>query len=311
MHPAFSIIFFTVTAGAGYGVVAVTALMSVGVGGARIASGELLVSAAAGLVAVTAGLCASSLHLANPKNAWRAFSRFRTSWLSREAILAVVFYPVALIWIVSVWLQWASGAVAVFALLTIVAALATVFATAMIYACLRTIPQWHTSLTPANYVLMSLMIGFLGLGSSLAFGDVALRPLLWSTLLSVITAGVAKLAYYVKFSLPSGPTISDATGFKNAPVRLLDVGHSSGTFLTEEFGFRVSRGTLMILRILTVTLAFLVPAGAVWLVLGGSKAAMALPAALISAYLGLLIERWLFFAEARHVVNLYHGAQRV
>ncbi len=311
MHPALSIIFFTVTAGAGYGIVAVTALMSAGIGGARIESGELLLSAALGLVAVTAGLCASTLHLANPKNAWRAFSRFRTSWLSREAILAVVFYPVALIWVLSLWLEWASGAVAVFAVLTIVAALATVFATAMIYACLRTIRQWHTSFTPANYVLLSLMIGFLGLGSVLAFGEVAPRELLWSTMLSIVAAGVAKLTYYARFGLPSGPTIGDATGFKNAPVRLLDVGHTSGTFLTDEFGFRVSRGTLLILRFLTLTLAFLVPAAAVWLVLDGSNAAMALPAALFSAYLGLLVERWLFFAEARHVVNLYHGAQRV
>ncbi len=311
MHPALSIVFFTVTAGAGYGLVAVTALVSAGIGGARLQSGDILLSGAAGVVFVTLGLCASSLHLANPKNAWRAFSRVRTSWLSREAVLAVAFYPIALVWFVSVWLGWAAGVVAVFAFLTIVAALATVFSTAMIYACLRTIPQWHTSLTPANYILMSLMIGFLGLGAVLAFDNGAPGALLWSTLLSVAAAFIGKLVYYLKFSVPSGLSISTATGFKNATVRLLDVGHSAGTFLTDEFGFTVSRGVLMILRLLTLTLAFVVPAVAVWLVIDGSGLAIVFPMALVAAYVGLLMERWLFFAEARHVVNLYHGTQRV
>ncbi len=311
MHPALSIVFFTVTAGAGYGLVAVTALVSTGIGGAQLQTGDILFSAAAGLVAVTLGLCASSLHLANPKNAWRAFSRIRTSWLSREAVLAVGFYPIALLWFVSVWLDWSSGVIAVFAFLTIIAALATVFSTAMIYACLRTIPQWHTSLTPANYTLLSLMIGFLGLGAVLAFGDGASGALLWSTLLSVAVAFIGKLIYYLKFSVPSGPSIITATGFKNATVRLLDVGHSAGTFLTDEFGFTVSRGTLTLLRILTLILAFVIPGFAVWLVINGSGLAIVFPTALVAAYVGLLMERWLFFAEARHVVNLYHGTQRV
>lgn len=311
MHPALSIIFFSVTAGAGYGLAAVAALLSAGFMGTQLQKGDVLLSGAAGLVAVTLGLCASSLHLANPKNAWRAFSRFRTSWLSREAVLAVVFYPVALAWIFSVWLDWGTGTVTLLASLTIVAALATVFSTAMIYACLRTIPQWRTTLTPTNYILFSLMIGFLGIGAVLAFGEGPSRTLLWSTLLSVAAAGIAKLAYYLRFSVPSGPAIADATGFKGATVRLLDVGHTAGTFLTDEFGFKVSRGTLMILRILSLTLAFLVPAAAVWLVLGGLNPAAALPVAFAVAYVGLLTERWLFFAEARHVVNLYHGTPRV
>ena len=42
------------------------------------------------------GLLSSVLHLANPKNAWRSFSRFRTSWLSREAVFAGRLTPVVL-----------------------------------------------------------------------------------------------------------------------------------------------------------------------------------------------------------------------
>jgi len=40
---------------------------------------------------------------------------------------------------------------------------------------------------------------------------------------------------------------------------------------------------------------------------GGHTAAII---ATLSGIAGAAVERWLFFAEARHVVNLYHGAQR-
>lgn len=269
MHPALSIIFFTVTAGAGYGLIGVAALVSAGVGGLDPRAAQVLVTGFAGLAAVTAGLLASSLHLANPRNAWRAFSRFRTSWLSREAVLAVLFYPVALSWLASVWMEAGDGLVTVLALLTIVMAMATVVSTAMIYACLRTIPQWHTGLTPLNYLLLSLMFGTLGYTAVAASTGDASNSLVGAAFVAVAAALGAKVLYFVKFRVPTGPTIANATGFENANVRLLDVGHSAGTFLTREFGFAVSRGVLTGLRVATLALAFVVPAAALWLQLGG------------------------------------------
>ena len=98
MKPAASIIFFTVASGAGLGLLAVTALFDL-FGPSGVSSQTLWRSALLGLVLVAAGLASSTLHLANRRNAWRAFARVRTSWLSREAALAVVLFPIVAIYI--------------------------------------------------------------------------------------------------------------------------------------------------------------------------------------------------------------------
>jgi DMSO reductase anchor subunit len=42
---------------------------------------------------------------------------------------------------------------------------------------------------------------------------------------------------------------------------------------------------------------------------GPAMAATGAALAVASAALGLVVERWLFFAEAKHTVTLYYGAQ--
>ena len=93
-------------------------------------------------------------------------------------------------------------------------------------------------------------------------------------------------------------------------VRLLDVGHTAGTFLTDEFGYQVARARLILLRWLVLLFAFVVPALVLWVGAAVMSIATAIILAVASAFAGVLIERWLFFAEARHVVNLYHGTQQ-
>ena len=44
------------------------------------------------------------------------------------------------------------------------------------------------------------------------------------------------------------------------------------------------------------------------LALGGTIAVQVTLLAAVAALLGVLVERWLFFAEARHTVTLYYGA---
>ena len=95
MRPALSVIFFTVSSGAGLGLLVwLVVLASTGFAG-DISAASMLSMLALGMGLTTAGLISSTLHLANPKNAWRAFSRVRTSWLSREGVLALALYPVA------------------------------------------------------------------------------------------------------------------------------------------------------------------------------------------------------------------------
>src|SRR5258708_1591332 len=102
MHPALSVIFFTTATGAGYGLLALL--------GASAALGLLpppdfalgLVSLGLALGLISSGLFASTAHLGHPERAWRAFSQWRSSWLSREGVASVATYvpagPFGLLW---------------------------------------------------------------------------------------------------------------------------------------------------------------------------------------------------------------------
>lgn len=311
MHPAFSVIFFTVSSGAGLGLFALLAVSDLfGLGGG-LRNEYLLLGGLFSLAMVGAGLLSSVFHLANPKNAWRAFSRFRTSWLSREGVFAMAFFPLALAYLglsglrveTLEWLR------ITFALLAIVLAWITIFSTAMIYACLKTIRQWNTPLVPASYMLLGHFSGAVILLMLADISGAALPPYLMLVFMLLAAVAFIKAIYYFWISSPAvASTINTATGFTRARVRLLDAGHTHGTFLTEEFGFVVARRYVTLLRILFFAVAFVLPALLLSGALGHANPLIFMAAAAF-AIAGTLVERWLFFAEARHVVNLFHGAQ--
>lgn len=311
MHPALSVILFTVTSGAGFGLMILLVLMDLlGLGGG-LRPETLYTAGITSLVLTTVGLMLSTGHLANPKNAWRAFFRFKTSWLSREGVFAVVYYPFAIGYLGGLWLLGGehNGLTMILGWLALALAVITVFSTGMIYACLKTIRQWNTALTPANYLALGIMLGSLVLAGFTADGAAAA----FTTQMAVAVIAIAlvlKAIYYFWIGKPTGVTINTATGFTRATVRLLDVGHSGGTFLTEEFGYKVAPGRVRLLRGLVYGLGFILPAILLAMSLNGAGGATLVWAALISSFLGVATERWLFFAEARHVVNLYHGDQR-
>jgi DMSO reductase anchor subunit len=303
MHPALSIIVFTVTTGLAYGWLAVAMVLDLlGVAPWHDES-AFLWSAGIALALMAAGLVSSTFHLANPRNAWRAVMRVRTSWLSREAVLALVFFPAfaGYVW----FTLHGNGTVAsLLGWLSTLIALATVFATGMIYACLRTIRQWHTPLVPVNYVLIALALGGLCLYTQrelTAPGGGADVVGVAFALLLLALAG--KVTYWFKVGLPEASTINAATGLRMATVRLLDVGHTAGTFLTDEFVYNVSRPVLVLCKGLALGVGLLLPA----FLVADEPAAAGAVTAVVFAYAGALLERWLFFAEARHVVRLYHG----
>lgn len=309
MHPAFSVLVFTVMSGAGYGLIT---LMIIGhlAGLAQLQDSTMLLTGGIlSFAMISGGLLSSTLHLANPKNAWRAFSRFKTSWLSREAVFAVVFYPFLLIYLASVWMQGTEISLLgkLSAVLAAALAMVTLFCTSMIYASLKTIRQWNSSLTPVNYIALGLMSGSLLLAAvqGVISGDIA-GVLQQLSLGLVVLGAVVKLVYLFWIGKPAGSTIQTATGFTQASVRLLDQGHTSNGFLNNEFGYTVEANKLLRLRMLMVVMAFVVP----FLLLLTASSAMVVLAALL-AVAGLLVERWLFFAEARHVVRLFHGDQSV
>ena len=309
MHPAFSVLIFTVMSGAGYGLMT---LMIIGhlAGLPQLQDGTVLLSGGVLAIAlITGGLLSSTLHLTNPKNAWRAFSRFKTSWLSREAVFAVLFYPFALTYLAAIFFGGSevTGLGLLAGILTAVLAMLTLFCTSMIYASLKTIRQWNSSLTPVNYIALGLMSGSLLLAALQSLIGGELSSSLYTLALALLVLGaVCKLVYLFWIGKPAGSTINTATGFTQANVRLLDQGHTSNSFLNNEFGYTVAANKLVRMRLLMLVLAFVVP----FLLLLTSSSVLLIIAALLTLA-GLLVERWLFFAEARHVVRLFHGDQTV
>ncbi len=311
MHPAFSVIFFTVASGAGFGLFSLLFIADFFKLGGGFSQDQLVAGGLIAMGLVVFGLLSSTFHLANPKNAWRAFSRFRTSWLSREGVFAVVFMPLALIYLGSImfdapqWLRVSSG------FLTAVMAWITVFSTGMIYACLKTIRQWNTPLVPANYLALGYASGSLLLLLGAVIAGLDTTPYIAMAALIMAIAAVLKAIYYFWIRSPGlSPTINTATGLTRAQVKLLDTGHTHGTFLTQEFGFQIARQKASVLKVVVFVLGFAVPGLMLMWVFnqqGGQAAAII---AVVAGLLGAAVERWLFFAEARHVVNLYHGAQR-
>ena len=278
MKPALSIVFFTVVSGAGLGALSVLGLFY-----GQDAARPIIATA---MFLVTLGLLASVAHLANPRNAWRSFARFRTSWLSREAVFAVLLYPAAAAWLIRV-----PGA----AYVTVALCWVILVCTAMIYASLKPIPQWHSPLVPLNYFLLGHLSGalvVLALTGSPFFKV--------TSFLLILLAGGAKVAYYSAMQDRGSPRLQSALAMPTAArIKLLDAGHSHGTFLTDEFAFRIARDRAEQLRAAVACLGFLLP---LLLLVSLDDAA---PLAAILCIAGLLVERWLFFAEARHTVNLY------
>lgn len=315
MHPALSVIFFTVVSGAGFGLVILTVSLGVLGGVPGLGATGVLTALFVGVVLATAGLMASTLHLANPKNAWRAFFRFRTSWLSREAVFSVLFYPCVMLYMFGLWRTGGVNGLGmtIVGLLVLSLALATVFTTGMIYASLRTIPQWNSPLVPTNYLLLSLASGAVLLtGVTVFFGETP-ELIARLALVLLVVAGMAKAVYYFWIGKPQGPTINAAIGPTRARIRMLESGQSSDSFLNREFSYEADAYKIKQLRLVVYVCAFLLPFAFLVMLLSTEAMAVSLVLALGASALllvGLLVERWLFFAEARHVVNLFYGRQQ-
>lgn len=310
MRPALSVIFFTVLSGAGLGLFALLASVQAAGWPAVLGPGMHFAAATLAVALVAAGLVSSTFHLANPKNAWRAATQFRYSWLSREAVLALLFFPIALGYLAAVRLHLPFALQTTLGLAGVALAWAILFCTGMIYACLKTIPQWHTPLVPAAFFVNGHLSGSLILSALAAADGKPTGGYAALVLISLAAAGTIKWVYFRRFgpARRGAHSLSSAIGMTAARVKLLDAGHTHGTFLTHEFVFRLGRERALQLRALFFALSLLVPAFVVGL---GVSSAWAFASIALLCLIGLLVERWLFFAEAQHVVRLFHGQQTV
>lgn len=302
MHPAISVIFFTVTSGAGFGFLA---LIGLGVPMPDSGAGAFFASLIAGGLAV-AGLISSTFHLGHPERAWRAFSQWRSSWLSREGICAVftlvLFAFYALNWV------FFDNRIGWLGLIMAIGALATVFTTAMIYTQMKTVPVWNTMLTPVCYMLFALTSGVL-LAGSFGYWEAAVVSLPFFALVSIIVTWVAKWMWW-----QSGETLSSrgsnagtATGLGSiGKVKLLEKPHSGENYLTKEMVHKVGRKHANKLRKIALLLGAGLPIVVCLIMLVAGSNGLLFALAALAMIAGLFVERWLFFAEAEHAVSLYY-----
>ena len=290
MQPAYSVIFLTTATGAGYGLLALLGILRA-MGGLPDDRAFGLFGLGLAMALISAGLLASAAHLGRPERAWRAFSQWRSSWLSREGVLAVVGYGPAVL------------------------SIATVYSTAMIYRSLAAIPRWHHPLVTPVYLVLALATGALWL-------NVVLIPFVDGHALSqaiclaaVAAAWLLKIAYWRAIDGATGQSsAATAIGLGHlGSVRPLDPHHVRDNYLLKEMGFAIARKHAARLRRLTHLTAFLVPLVLVLLqtVTSGPLSLAAASLAAVSVSFGVVIERWLFFAEAQHKVMLYYGAETI
>jgi DMSO reductase anchor subunit len=289
MHPAPSVILFSVLSGLGFGFLAF-----LGAGVVAPVGWVAFWTWGLGYGLAVAGLLAATFHLGNPKNALKSFSQWRTSWLSREGWASVgtlvLLAPVALSDIFNF------GLPRVFGLVGASLAFVTVFTTGMIYAQIKAVPRWHHWLTPVMFLTFAVA------------GGAMLAGVAWAPLALVAVGAVLLVVWRVGDGAfaKAGQSIGTATGLDRLGVPLVfDPAHTAGNYLMREMIFVVGRKHAAKLRMIALMLSSALPALLALAPFGLWGTALAASSHLA----GALAARWLFFAEAEHVVGLYYGAR--
>ena len=264
------------------------------------------------------GLLASFFHLGRPERAWRAAARWRTSWLSREVIVLPVFLVLVLGYGVLHFVGWTpvlftlrdGPAIDLSLVVGLVAGLVAFLlyiSTAMIYASLRFLQEWHHWLTVANYILFGLASGFTLAAAFSAWQGVHLVGFFgtWAVIFTALAFTTRGASLYRNARLKRKSTVQSAIGVRHTQVRQRSMGFMGGSFNTREFFHGKGPAALRTVRLTFVVLVFVAPVvllGVAWF-----TGSILLPLlAFAVQYVGLLFERWYFFAEAQHPQNLYY-----
>ena len=289
MHPAPSIILFTVLSGFGFGLTSIVGLLQFL---NQISMVDIIIFSSMGLFFSTIGLISSFFHLANKKNAIKSMSQWQTSWLSREAIssifcLSIVVGNVGWIFVQNMYINEVG-------IILFVLSLITVFTTSMIYAQLKTVPSWNNMLTPTLFIFAALA------GGSILITDHA------SLVLLLIFAVLQVLFWYIadRSFIDIETTVGTALGFsKNEDIRAFDAAHTNRNYLLNEMVYKVARKHAIKIRYISFFAAFVLPMSLILIFPGNFSVSVLIIA---SHLVGIYFSRWLFFAEAKHSVSFYY-----
>jgi sulfite dehydrogenase (quinone) subunit SoeC len=289
MHPAPSVIVFTSISGLGFGY-----FIWLGLGIPDLYGWEAFAAFFVAYAFSVGGLLASVFHLANKKNAIYSFSQWKTSWLSREGILSVLALLAFAVF--AIGRIFFATALPVFGYLGAALALLTVFSTSMIYTQLKTVPRWNMPINPVLFLLYAVAGGAL----------LSMQPKVAGVLIVLLTAlQVAGWMMGDKRLAESGSTKGTATGLNTiGQVRLFESAHTSRNYILDEMVHMVGRKHAQKLRMIAIVALGAVPAALLLLLPPNLIVTLV---ALASHVIGVFASRWLFFAEAEHVVGLYYN----
>jgi DMSO reductase anchor subunit len=177
----------------------------------------------------------------------------------------------------------------------------------MIYACLKFLQEWHTPLTVINYLLLGCASGLMLATACAAVLEPQIVTYLaaWAagfTLAALVTRG-ASLVRNARLKRKS--TLQTAIGVKHPRIAQKAQGAMGGSFNTREFFHGASDRFMRSIKWWFLAGVFPLPLALLGLGLAAGAPAL-LAAAFVVQYLGLLAERWFFFAQANHPQNLYY-----
>ncbi len=324
MHPAFSVIFLTTLIGVGQGLFLALFFSQVSVVTNFIPPQDSHFYVLGSMISVlflVAGLFASFFHLGHPERAWRSAAMWRTSWLSREVIvlplfiLSVVIYGALHYFKVDTFqvdtmlvdhnpvsdITFIVGGVAA------VLCFALFVCTGMIYACLKFLQEWHTVLTPINYTLLGMASGYM-LITFLANYSVPVNLGYYADTAIILTlvAFIFRSASLLRNSrLKRTSTLRSAIGVRHNNIQQKAQGAMGGSFNTREYFH--GKTAAFVKSIKWIFLIFTFPLPVVLVLIGMlNDISIIFLIAFIVQYIGLIAERWFFFAQANHPQNLYY-----
>lgn len=311
MNPSLSMIVFTICTSLGYGMLVILALLAVT--GAIPTNPWLgFVGLGSAFAAVTFGLLLSLSRLGRARRAWMVLTQIRSSWLSREGLSGLMTYVPALLFAFGwVFLRDASGIFTLFALATVFGAITTVYCTGKKFASLRTVQAWHQRLTVPVYLAFALMTGALATHLLVALFGLPNGLVGFLTLVAIASAfGLKILAWQEQSEDQPVATIENATGLADlGPIRTFDPPRTQSNYLLREMGFEIGRKHAQRLRKYAVR-SGLIGSSLLTLLamfLSGWLSSITAFLAFATGMVGVLLERWLFFAEAEHVSMLFYG----
>ena len=289
MHPAPSIILFTVLSGFGFGLISIIGLLQFL---SVITMFDLIIYSIIGVIFATVGLVSSFFHLANKKNAIKSLSQWQTSWLSREAIASI--FCLLIVFGNTIWAVYQNNYVSEVGVVLFFLSLFTIFTTSMIYAQLKTVPSWNNALTPAIFVCAALT------GGAILLTD-------YASLVLLLVFGTLQISFWYiadRGFQDKETSVGTALGYnKNEEIRPFDVAHTNRNYLLNEMVYKVARKHSVKIRYISFFMAFVFPMSLILIFPNNFSVSVS---AITIHLIGIYFSRWLFFAEAKHSVSFYY-----